>query len=114
MAPRGDMSFPGCPELGCNDQDPAKGVCEPCREVFAPRPRAVTGPLVLGVDPGSKWCGLVLVRGRDDLVAWDLLERAESQTVKDWVEESFYRVRLMLWPLGENGPRLGESLGELV
>lgn len=43
--------------------------------------------LVLGVDPGSKWCGLALVRGRDDLVAWDLAERSGGQSLKAWVEE---------------------------
>jgi len=43
-------------------------------------------PLVLGIDPGSKFCGLCLVRGRD-LVGWRLVERAEGQTVKGWVEQ---------------------------
>jgi hypothetical protein len=49
--------------------------------------------LVLGIDPGAKFCGLALVRGRD-LVAWTLLER-DGQSVKDWVEQCRTRVVLL-------------------
>jgi hypothetical protein len=53
----------------------------------------VPDPLVLGVDPGSKFCGLALVRGRDDLVAWYLLERPEGQDIRVWVEECCLRAK---------------------
>jgi hypothetical protein len=67
--------------------------------------------LVLGIDPGAKFCGLALVWGRD-LVAWDLLER-DGQSVKDWVEECRAAVHLMVYPLGRSY-RIGDALGDLA
>jgi hypothetical protein len=54
-------------------------------------------PLVLGIDPGSKFCGLCLVRGRDELVSWGLSQRPEGQNVKDWVEECRKHVASLHW-----------------
>lgn len=55
----------------------------------------MASPFVLGVDPGSRFCGLALVRGRDDLVAWNLLERPEGQDIRVWVEECVNRASLL-------------------
>ena len=71
----------------------------------------MTEPLILGVDPGSKWCGLVLVRGRDGLVGWDLLERSGDQSLKVWVEECLDAVQRIRWPMGRSHSALGEALG---
>jgi hypothetical protein len=46
----------------------------------------VSGPLILGCDPGSRFCGLALVRGRE-VVAWDLVERTAGQSVVGWIGE---------------------------
>lgn len=60
-------------------------------------------PLVLGVDPGSRFCGLTLVRGRDDLVAWNLLERPEGQDVRAWVEECYRAASILVWGFPDRG-----------
>jgi hypothetical protein len=57
----------------------------------------MTGALVLGVDPGSKWCGLALVRGQDDLVAWDLVERPDNQSLRGWVEETLASAHVLVY-----------------
>lgn len=44
--------------------------------------------LILGCDPGSRFCGLALVRG-DELVAWDLVERTEGQSIAGWIGECY-------------------------
>lgn len=44
--------------------------------------------LILGCDPGGKFCGLVLVRG-DELVAWDLVERTAGQSIAGWIGECY-------------------------
>lgn len=61
----------------------------------------MSGSLTLGVDPGSKWCGLALVRLRDTLVKWDLLERADDQNLKRWVEECHTRALVLIAPYRE-------------
>jgi hypothetical protein len=44
--------------------------------------------LVLGCDPGSRFCGLVLVRDQE-LVAWDLVERTAGQSIAGWIGECY-------------------------
>lgn len=44
--------------------------------------------LILGCDPGGKFCGLALVRGRE-LVAWDLVERTAGQGIAGWIGECY-------------------------
>lgn len=64
--------------------------------------------LILGCDPGGKFCGLALVRG-DELVAWDLVERTEGQSIAGWIGEC-YSGALML--VSEHG-HVGEWIAEL-
>lgn len=48
----------------------------------------MSGPLILGCDPGGKFCGLVLVRGAE-VVAWDLVERTAGQSIAGWIGECY-------------------------
>lgn len=64
--------------------------------------------LVLGIDPGAKFCGLALVQGRD-LVAWEFLERAAGQSIQGWVAECHSGAQLLHYEESER--RTGGSLG---
>ncbi len=48
----------------------------------------MNGSLILGCDPGGRFCGLALVRDRE-LVAWDLVERSAGQSLAGWVGECY-------------------------
>ena len=70
-------------------------------------------PLVLGIDPGSKFCGLCLVRDRD-LAAWDLLERDDAQGVQGWVAECYSAAMLLCFTHDAPGNLRAERMGVAI
>lgn len=53
-------------------------------DVKATKQDVMNAPVVLGIDPGGKRCGLVTRRG-DELLGWHLIERG-GQTPSGWTE----------------------------